>query len=77
MRLKAGPIWRAAMLVLILTSCAAPGAFESPKTETASTICRELARDFPTWAEDDTPESLAAAARFTLVFEAVCPDAPL
>ena len=41
-------------------------------SETSVTICRELARDLPTYSRSDTPETLASGARFVDVFKAVC-----
>lgn len=75
MRLSAKPIWPAVAGFLLLTSCGAPVALESApaRTESFKTGCRELARDFPEWYEDDPPERLEQGARFVLVFEAVCP----
>lgn len=77
MRLSAKPIWPAVLAVLLLTSCGAPVALESApaRTESFDTACRELARDFPEWYEDDPPERLENGARFVLVFEAACPGA--
>lgn len=53
----------------LLSACAATGA-----SETERAICRELRRDLPTYSTQDTPETLASAARFLDVFEAVCPQ---
>lgn len=68
---KPAPMRRARLLLLIaalpLTACMQPGA-----SETERTICRELRADLPTWSRRDTPETLAAGARFVDVFEAVC-----
>lgn len=41
-------------------------------SETERTICRELRADLPTYSRRDTPETLAAGARFVEVFAAVC-----
>ena len=57
------------MLALILLAACAQGA----GSETERALCRELRADLPTWSSRDTPESLAAGARFVEVFEAVCP----
>lgn len=54
---------------ILLTACATAGG-----SATERTICRELARDLPTWSDRDTPETLRAGARFVNVFRAVCPD---
>lgn len=53
----------------LLIGCASPAGFG---TETERSICRELARDLPTYSTSDTPETLASGARFIAVFEAVC-----
>ena len=55
--------------MILLGGCASPVSFA---TETERAICRELARDLPTYSEQDTPATLAAGARFVAVFEAVC-----
>lgn len=55
--------------MILLAGCASPVSFA---TETERAICRELARDLPTYSERDTPATLAAGARFVAVFEAVC-----
>ena len=52
---------------LLLSACAAPSG-----SETSRTICRELARDLPTYSVKDTPETLESGARFIDVFNAVC-----
>lgn len=46
-------------------------------------MCRELGRDFPTWATDDRPETVAnridtavsvnEGGAFTAVFDGLCP----
>jgi hypothetical protein len=65
-RLTLPALWAAMML----TGCG--GLAVSATTETERAICRELARDLPTYSERDTPATLAAGARFVAVFEAVC-----
>jgi cob(I)alamin adenosyltransferase len=52
---------------LLLSGCAAPSALE-----TSRTVCRELARDLPTYSIKDTPETLEAGARFIDIFNAIC-----
>jgi len=48
---------------------------ESTKgSETYRSVCRELARDLPTYSTKDTPETLESGARFIDVFNAVCPN---
>jgi len=54
-------------LLMMLSGCA-----NLAGSETSATICRELARDLPTYSRSDTPETLASGARFVAVFEAVC-----
>jgi hypothetical protein len=56
-----------AITFLLLSGCAAPHALE-----TSRTVCRELARDLPTYSVKDTPETLEAGARFIDIFSAVC-----
>lgn len=56
------------LAAILLTGCANVAGFAA----TEAAICRELARDFPTWSPDDTRATLEAAARFSDVFEAVC-----
>lgn len=53
---------------MLLTGCLAPVG----SAETERTICRELRADLPTYSRRDTPETLAAGARFVEVFAAVC-----
>jgi hypothetical protein len=45
----------------------------SGTTETERTICRELARDLPTYSTRDTDATKEAGVRFLTVFRAVCP----
>jgi len=52
---------------MLLTGCLAPGG-----SATERAICRELRADLPTYSRRDTPETLAAGARFVEVFAAVC-----
>ena len=54
-------------LLMMLSGCA-----NLTGSATSATICRELARDLPTYSMSDTPETLASGARFVGVFEAVC-----
>ena len=60
-------VWVSVMT--LLKACAQPAG-----SVTEHTICRELRRDLPTWSTRDTAETLAAGARFTAVFAAVCPE---
>lgn len=53
---------------ILLTGCVMPHV-----SATERSICRELARDLPTYSRADTPETLASGARFVDVFRAVCP----
>lgn len=55
------------LAVILLSGCAV-----TASSETERTICRELARDLPTFSRNDTPETLEAGARFLDVFAAVC-----
>lgn len=81
--LRAGCLW--ATVALPLMSCDSPAVLEKPATEPSRPevrICTELARDWPTWASDGLPETVAnridtdvsvqQGARATLTFEAVC-----
>ena len=52
---------------MLLTGCVKSGG-----SATERTICRELRADLPTYSRRDTPETLAAGARFVEVFAAVC-----
>jgi hypothetical protein len=83
-RLRAGFLWMTAALPLM--SCESPAVLEIPATEPSRAevrACTELARDWPTWASDGQPETVAnridtdvsvqEGARATLTFEAVCP----
>jgi hypothetical protein len=58
------------LLLALLTGCASQ--VVSVPTERA--VCRELARDLPTYSAKDTPETLESGARFIEVFESVCKD---
>lgn len=65
------PIGRVLPMMLalsLLTGCAGLAS-----SATSDTICRELARDLPTYSRNDTPETLASGARFVGIFKAVCP----
>jgi hypothetical protein len=55
--------------ILLLSGCGATSALE-----TSRTVCRELARDLPTYSVKDTPETLKSGARFIDVYNAVCPQ---
>lgn len=70
-RMKCGRGWMlpAGLAAILLSACAKPGA-----SVTEATICRELRADAPSYSERDTPETLAAGARFFGTFDAVCPD---
>jgi hypothetical protein len=83
-RLLSACLWMTAALPLM--SCDAPVVLEKPATEPTraeARTCIELAEDWPTWASDDQPETVAnridtdvsvsEGARATLTFEAVCP----
>ena len=64
---EARRIMLVATAAMLLTGCQPMAG-----SETSSTICRELARDLPTYSRADTPETLASGARFLDVFKAVC-----
>jgi hypothetical protein len=59
------------LAVTLLSACAVTA--PSATTETERVICRELARDLPTYSAQDTDATLEAGARFLDVFKAVCP----
>jgi outer membrane biogenesis lipoprotein LolB len=61
----------ALLAVMLLTACASTA--PSATTEMERVICRELARDLPTYSARDTAATLEAGARFLDVFAAVCP----
>ena len=62
------------LLAAILSSgCAATGG--SATTETERALCRELARDLPSYSKADTAATLEAGARFLDVFAGVCAEA--
>ena len=65
------PMLRAPLMMLALTPLASCAGLAG--SATSDTICRELARDLPTYSAQDTPETLASGSRFVAVFEAVCP----
>lgn len=68
--LKMRQIVLAGLMVImfpLLSGCASTNG-----SETSRVICRELARDLPTYSIQDTPETLESGARFMDVFEAVC-----
>lgn len=73
---KTRPTPLAALLaVILLSGCAATGG--SATTETERALCRELARDLPSYSKADTAATLEAGARFLDVFAALCrPVAP-
>jgi hypothetical protein len=54
--------------IAMLSGCASTGV-----SETEQAICRELRMDLPSFSTDDTAQTIAEAARFLDVFEAVCP----
>ena len=58
-----------AIILPLLSACAGTSALE-----TSRTICRELARDLPTYSTKDTPETLESGARFIDIYNAVCPQ---
>jgi hypothetical protein len=73
---------------LLLFACVEPVVLETPAskpTQAEKTVCAKLAENFPTWADDGLPETVAnridtevsieEGAVFTDVFEAVCPGA--
>jgi len=61
----------AALIVApLMTGCGTVAGYES--TETVKTICDELNRVLPTWAESDSSESKDEGDRFLTVFESVC-----
>lgn len=71
---KTRPTPRAALLAVILSSgCAATSG--SATTETERALCRELARDLPSYSRADTPETLESGGRFLDVFAGVCAEA--
>lgn len=63
-----------AAMAMLLSGCSQQIA---SATDTERAICRELARDLPTYSRQDTAATLEAGARFVDVFRAVCPDVPL
>jgi hypothetical protein len=63
-----GFVGQMVIMLPLLSACAVPIA-----SETSRTICRELARDLPTYSTKDTPETLESGARFIEVYNAVCP----
>lgn len=89
MRSNARPTWPAAPLLvtsLLLSGCVPPDVVERPKAEPSQAekqVCAQLARDFPTWAYDGLPETVAnridtevsveMGLAYTDVFRAVCP----
>lgn len=80
--------WLLPVISLWLTACVPLDVPERPASEPSQaekSVCRELARDFPTWAYDDFPETVAnridteesveLGLTYTRVFKAVCPGA--
>jgi hypothetical protein len=74
------------VISLLLSACVPADVVERPAPEPSqaeATVCRELARDFPTWAYDGNPETAAnridtevsveQGLTYTRVFEGVCP----
>ena len=53
--------------ILLLNGCGATNVLE-----TSRTVCRELARDLPTYSTKDTPETLESGAKFLDVYYAIC-----
>jgi hypothetical protein len=86
---KQRPMQRALPLLatsLLLSACQLPDVVERPAAEASAseaTVCRELGRDFPSWAYDGEPETVAnrvdtevsveMGLTYTNVFKAVCP----
>jgi len=68
-RLKIVPTLLALLLATQLSGCQNTGGYATERS-----ICRELARDLPTYSTKDTPETLESGARFIDVFYAVCPN---
>lgn len=56
------------ILVTLLSGCGSTTQY----AETERSICRELARDLPTYSTKDTELTLEQGARFIEVFYAVC-----
>jgi hypothetical protein len=54
-------------VAMLLTGCQMQSG-----SATETTICRELARDLPTYSRSDTPQTLASGAQFVAVFNAIC-----
>lgn len=76
------------VISLLLTACNPADVVERPAPEPSQaekSVCDELAKDFPTWAYDGEPETVAnrvdteasveEGLTFTRVFEALCPGA--
>ena len=68
-RLKITRTLLALLLATQLSGCQNTGGY----VQTERSICRELARDLPSYSTKDTPETLESGARFIDVFNAVCP----
>ena len=64
---RTGRIALAGTMAILLSGCGVTAI-----SETERSICRELARDLPTYSREDTAETIAAGARFLDVFHAVC-----
>lgn len=73
---------------ILLSACEEPVVLEKPAskpTQAEKTVCAKLAENFPTWADDVLPETVAnridtkvsveEGAVFADVFQAVCPGA--
>ena len=74
-RLARSRTWQTGCAVLMVTTLPLLNGCQSISgSETSRTICRELARDLPTYSVKDTPETLESGARFIEVFYAVCGD---
>ena len=59
-------------LVILITTILLSACASQNVSETERSICRELARDLPSYSVMDTYETLRSGARFIEVFEAIC-----
>lgn len=70
-KLKKRPIRPAGLMLLAaVTPLGFCGMQASSGTE--RTVCRELRADLPSYSRQDTAETLASGARFSLIFQGVC-----
>lgn len=69
-KLKKRQIRPAGLMLLALTPLGFCGMQASSGTE--RTVCRELRADLPSYSRQDTEETLASGARFSLIFQGVC-----